>query len=378
MFTKKQTILFVTSLFVIVGIVVFSKVVYMFAISAIIAYLLFPTMKFITDKTGIKRGLAIPITLIVVLIIITLIVSLFTPILTEQINDFINLIPGYSKSFLDYINSLDEVMQKFGIDGGLLANIQVLIQENYQSLVKALGSVAGGLFNKLAVIPGVLVDIFFIVMFVVYFLFDGDKMIKGFTGLFNPHTKKMVIGVLDKSHIMVWNYLKMKTVLAAGMALVTWIGLMILGIENAFLFAFIAFLFDFIPYIGSIVGGVFPCVVALIDGGLVKFLLVLAFIIIVQQIQGSVISPKLQADSVGIHPLVGLFALLACSQIWGGIGMFISVPVAGFVQIVCVDVRKYYLTLKNKTDRYNSVDIEETEILPAKSVPPKKPIQRKK
>ncbi len=347
MFTKKQTIFFITVVSVIVGVIVFSKTVYLFGIAAIIAYMLYPLMTLIENKAKVKKGFSIPITLILVVVVLTLIVSLFTPILTKQVNSFINLLPVYSERFLEYISSLDEVLASFGIDGGLLSNIQTLIKENYQTLVKALGSIAGNVFVKLSVIPGILFDASFIFMFVIYFLIDGDRMIASFRSLFtDKNTNRIVSTVLEKSHTMVWNYLKMKTLLAGMMAVVMWIGFMIIGLENAFLFAFIAFLFDFIPYVGAYVAAAFPAIIALIDGGFTKLIIVLVFIIIVQQVQGSIVAPKFQADSVGIHPLVGLFALLACSQLWGGIGMFISVPVAGFVQILCLEVRSYYLTLK--------------------------------
>ena len=73
-------------------------------------------------------------------------------------------------------------------------------------------------------------------------------------------------------------------------------------------------------------------------------LAVTVFVIIVQQIEGNIISPKVQGDAAGIHPITVMFALLVCNQIWGTIGMLISTPVAAVVKLVIREMYSYVIS----------------------------------
>ena len=84
-------------------------------------------------------------------------------------------------------------------------------------------------------------------------------------------------------------------------------------------------------------------VFALITGGLSLAIKVAVIVIVVQQIEGNVVAPKVQSDAVNIHPLGVMFALLACSELWGPVGMLISTPVAVVFKTVIREIYNYIL-----------------------------------
>ena len=80
-----------------------------------------------------------------------------------------------------------------------------------------------------------------------------------------------------------------------------------------------------------------------ITGGIGLAVKILIFVLIVQQIEGNVVAPKLQGKSVDLHPIWVMFALLACSEIWGPIGMLISTPVAAVVKTALRELYYYMI-----------------------------------
>jgi len=115
----------------------------------------------------------------------------------------------------------------------------------------------------------------------------------------------------------------------------SYIALIIIGIDFAFFWAFIIFLLNFIPTIGSLVATLFPAIMALLQlGSLQSALTVLAAIGAIQIVIGNLIEPKIMGNSLNISSLVVLLALTFWGSVWGIVGMLISVPITVMMIIV--------------------------------------------
>ena len=169
------------------------------------------------------------------------------------------------------------------------------------------------------------------------------KMIEGGVSALPQRAATRVSRVLYESNRYTWKYLGTRVLISLGMAITSYIGFSIIGLRYALLFAILAFVMDFIPYFGSIIAGVVDSVFALITGGVGLAVKVLIFVLIVQQIEGNVVAPKLQGKSVDLHPIWVMFALLACSESWGLIGMLISTPVAAVVKTALRELYYYMI-----------------------------------
>ena len=75
-----------------------------------------------------------------------------------------------------------------------------------------------------------------------------------------------------------------------------------------------------------------------------EYLETLIFVLVVQQIEGNIIAPKVQGDAAGIHPITVMFALLACNRIWGTLGMLVSTPVAAIVKLIIREMYDYVIS----------------------------------
>ena len=102
----------------------------------------------------------------------------------------------------------------------------------------------------------------------------------------------------------------------------------------AFVLAVVTFFAGFIPIIGAVTAGALAVVIALVSNGLINALLVLALILLVQQIEGNVLQPVLQSKAMGLHAAIVLLSVTVGSTLAGIIGAFLAVPVAATIATV--------------------------------------------
>jgi predicted PurR-regulated permease PerM len=108
----------------------------------------------------------------------------------------------------------------------------------------------------------------------------------------------------------------------------------VLGVPLAIPLAVLTFLGGFVPIVGALVAGTLSVLVALVSNGFTTALIVLALILVVQQLEGNVLQPILQGRSLRLHAAVVLLAVTAGSTLYGIAGAFLSVPVVAAAAVV--------------------------------------------
>lgn len=110
--------------------------------------------------------------------------------------------------------------------------------------------------------------------------------------------------------------------------------LLLFGVDYAIVWGGFSFMFNFIPNIGSIFSVVFPTLMSLIQYGSFGYTgVILVTLIVVQNLIGNIIEPKIFGDRLGLNPLVILISLLLWGYLWGIVGMFMSVPLTAIIKI---------------------------------------------
>jgi predicted PurR-regulated permease PerM len=122
-------------------------------------------------------------------------------------------------------------------------------------------------------------------------------------------------------------------------ALFIGIGLLVLGVPLVVPLAVLTFLGAFIPIIGAFVAGAFAVLIALVSKGFTVALIVLAIVVVVQQLEGNVLQPIIQGRGFNLHAGVVILAVTAGGSLAGIIGAFLAVPVAALVAVVYRYVR---------------------------------------
>jgi predicted PurR-regulated permease PerM len=117
------------------------------------------------------------------------------------------------------------------------------------------------------------------------------------------------------------------------------VGLLIVGIKNAVLLAGIAALLTVIPYVGTVLGGLFPVMMALLTADTQTALWAGVVMIVIQAIDNYFIEPNVVGGEVNLSALWSILSILAGGMIWGVAGMIVFLPLFGIIKIICDHVQ---------------------------------------
>ncbi len=276
-----------------------------------------PVMFWLTAKK-VPAGIAVSI------IVLTLIILGFfiSSILGTSVNGFSDNLPDYQKRLHDVTQSIGVSLSHLGIQ------IQVEELKKIFNLGKAMGFV-GSTFNQ---VLGTLTNIFLILMTVIFLLLELHSFRYKFKLISrNPEQTMTRLEHVSKT---IAGYFKIKAFTSFITALPIFIVLSIMGIDFPVLWGMVAFLFNFIPNIGSIIAAVPVILLALIQFGFIAAGEVAFLYLAMNSLIGSFLEPRLMGKSLGLSTLVVFLSLVFWGWLLGPIGMFLSVPLTMSFKII--------------------------------------------
>ncbi len=144
-----------------------------------------------------------------------------------------------------------------------------------------------------------------------------------------------VKGIFLKIDRAVQAYLNSMVIISFLTGALSYIALLIMGVDFPILWAFLIFMLNFIPYLGSFIATLLPASIAVFQyGNGMYFIYVLAVLMTIQMILGNFVQPKLMGKSLNISPIAVLLAFAFWGSIWGVTGMILSVPISSMVLII--------------------------------------------
>jgi len=150
----------------------------------------------------------------------------------------------------------------------------------------------------------------------------------------DPETQGRVRTIIKNIDTSIQRYIWVKVVVSAATGLLTFFALKYFNVNFNQFWGLMAFVLNFIPYIGSLLAIAMPSVIALVQFNDISMFLSVALTLSVIQITlGSIIDPRLLGDSLNISPIMIIFSLAAWGMIWGIPGMFLSIPILAMVVI---------------------------------------------
>jgi predicted PurR-regulated permease PerM len=287
------------------------------------------------QRRGVPRGAGAGIVLFG---FVTIILGLFAIAGSTIVAGFDELkqeaLAGFDK-FLGWLTTGPLQLDQAQIDNWV-ATATTWLQENWAGVANGALSVTGTIGTMFAGIAIGLLALFF-------FMRDGRSMwlwaAKTLTGRNAPQ--------VDNAGRNAWITLRRYTMTSAFVAFVDAVGIglaaWLLGIPLVLPIMIMVFLFSFIPLFGATISGAIAVAVALVDGGWVTALIMLGAVIVVQQIEGSILYPWLFGKAVSIHPMVVLVSVSTGTLVAGLFGAVIAVPLVAFGYAFAVGLRKEYV-----------------------------------
>jgi len=315
---------------IILGLVAFFFVLYIgqdiiipLIYATLIAILLNPLVNKLQRK--MNRALAILIALVLAMIFVGLLVYFISsqlsmlsdsfPQLEQKFNLLFKQVTGW---FADQFNVSDKKVQ------GWVDNAKADEMKNSSQLIG----------TTLSTISGMLIMFFLLPVYVFMVLFYKPLLLSFISMLFPANEHATVVDVLTETKGLIQKYLVGLLLEALIVAILNTAGLLILGIQYAFLLGVLGALLNMIPYIGGIVATALPMIIALTTKEPVYALYVLFLYILVQFIDNNFLVPKIVASKVQINALVSIVVVLIGGAMWGIPGMFLSIPLTAIVKVM--------------------------------------------
>lgn len=237
--------------------------------------------------------------------------------------------------FLANLTENIDALRPLGIDTSLVQEQARKLLSNFTSFSGRIVQVVGGIFGNIFVFMAILVIGF-------YLLLERKNLDKHLLRLFGEKSSERVAQIVDKIEQRLGKWLRAQLSLMVLVGILTYIGLLILGLDYALPLAILAGLLEIIPNIGPIVASIPGIIAGLVISPWMGLATAIMYIV-VQQLENQVIVPQVFARETGVSPLVAIPALFAGFKIGGVAGAFLAIPVVILIEILVAE----YFTSKN-------------------------------
>lgn len=282
-------------------------------------------------RRGVSRLFSVIILYALIAGVFLGILFLFVPPVLGDTAGFLQGIPAQLSSI--NISEATHGLVPFGNVGEALSSADVL-----KNISQALGDSTGGALTTLSAFFGGVASFVLIIVFAIYFSVQ-ETGVDDFLRIVTPVKHQVyVLNLWKRSQDKIGKWMQGQIVLALIVGVLSYLGLMILGIPYALLLAVLAAFCELIPIFGQIIAGVPAILIAFGHGGPTEALLVLGLYLVIQQFESHLIYPIVVKKVVGIPPLIVILALLVGYKLLGFLGVLISVPIAGAMQELVSDI----------------------------------------
>jgi AI-2 transport protein TqsA len=289
------------------------QVVVPFVWAVFLTIILKPFIRVQKKYLHLPKGIAIVVTLLLVFALLTLVGGL----IASSVRDF-------AADARQYEETIERMVKDVG-SMGVLKKLGIELPEeiDFVSLVPT-GTIRGVFVTMTNAMMGLLSRAMLVMLFAIFLLVgSGDD---------DEHKE----GVADEMTLSVKQYISTKVTVSAVTGLLVFVVLWLLGVPYAISFGAFAFILNFIPSIGSIISTLLPLPVLLFNPAISTVTLVLAIAVpgSIQLAVGNAIEPKMMGQSLDLHPVTVLIALIFWGMLWGFEGMILGVPITVIVKII--------------------------------------------
>ncbi len=309
---------------VITGLLYFANILKPFVI-AILVWFIINQLKEALGRITIK-GRALPggVRSLLAFLMIFLLTYLLVELLIINLEGIAASMPAYLSNLNKYFDEISALLH------------DPKYAEHLQSWINGFdfAGIATSLVNSFS---GFIANIAIVLVYVIFFLLEDASRHLKLQALFPEKGKKYNKFMSNLGNISqaIRSYIWQKTAISLITGSISFVILLIMGVEYAFLWSSLIFLFNFIPYIGPLFSSLFPSIFAILTtGNIMQFVYVFAAMESVQIILGNFIEPKMMGKGTNIGPVIVIVALAFWGMIWGIVGMILAVPVTAVLVII--------------------------------------------
>ena len=286
-------------------------------------------------------GIGIVFTIII--LIFSILVYFFGPIISTQVESFTELAPEKVEEVTEESDTLLSGFQLGGISG---TEIKAKAIDYLENLSESLLNNVMDILTMLMNITIVLI----VVPFVLFFLLKDDEKFVPHLIKYLPEEHKLEGKKLLKDVDQTLSaFIVGQALVAAVVGILMYVGYLIIGLDYALSLAIFAMFLIIVPFLGPIIGIIPALFVALMSGDLWMAVKVVLVLLVVQQIEGNLITPNIMGNRLNIHPLTIILLLMIAGALYGFIGILIAIPTYAVVKTLVHNFR-LFIRLRKKRE----------------------------
>ncbi|GAG60587.1 unnamed protein product [marine sediment metagenome] len=300
-----------------------------FSIALILAYFFDPLYKFLINKK-VPKVLSIIVVFGIIIALLILTIVFLIPSVINQLNVLYNEIPNFINNYQNLILSLKPQLSKF-IDP---ADVETLLKENLSELQKNVLSFSQTIIIYLSnIVSSITFGIVIIPLILFYLLRDMLMFKENLYTFVSKENKKEFKEVLEEIDHIVSGFIRGRIIVCFIVGTLIGIGLYFLNLKFALIIGIVSGIFNFVPYLGPIVGVILALIFALGNPWWVLLMIVVLFVL-VNQIEAIFLNPNILGKELGLHPLTVILSMLICGLLLGILGVLVAVPLAAILKVL--------------------------------------------
>jgi predicted PurR-regulated permease PerM len=304
-----------------------------------LSFALEPAVDYLASR-GWKRGRATGLIFLILFAALVLLIALIVPAVISGFNSLVQNAPSLIDRLSDWLRPLgirlstDELIQK--------------LQENAQQVISSASNVAGTVFGIASSLIGGLFRWAAIGLFTFYFVAEGPQLRRALLSRLQPERQERVLFVLEQAIRQTGGYFYSRLLLAVINGTGMYATLRLTNVPFAAPLAiFEGIVAEFIPIVGTYIGGAVPILVAFLSSAAgvaspTAGYWAVGYVLVYQQIENYILSPRITARTMSLHPAVAFAAALIGGALGGVFAAFLALPVAGVIQAAVKEWSKSY------------------------------------
>jgi len=307
----------------------FNQVVFILFIAIVLGTVIRPVVTWL-HRRGLPRIAGVILVYLLLLALLISFVLLLFPLIVEQGTTIAAAVPGYYQSLREwmanYPNQLIVRLSEF-----LPATLPDLepVQQTGQQMLASAGQALGYVASAAKVIFMATA----ILLLALHWTLDGPRTIRSLLLLVPMGQRESISELILAMETKVGFYIAGQGVLCLVIGIMALVAYLLIGLPNALVLALVAGLLEVVPMVGPLLGAI-PAALVALSIGPDKLVWVIVATVVIQQLENSLLVPRVMSKAVGVNPFVTLLALFAFSSLFGISGALMAIPMAAIIQLL--------------------------------------------
>jgi AI-2 transport protein TqsA len=263
-----------------------------------------------------------------VLIISFFIIGIIGYFLFAQANSLIKDLPLYWNTIIEFSAKLLNKYKEF------FPQTKDLDLTGFQ--LQDFSGVTKYLFRGISTTISFLFSLLLVLFLTLFILNDQNMLKKKLIRAFGRSKEKAGVEILEEINKQIKGFILVKFGTSFALAIIFTLGLLIIGVNYAYILGPLAGILNLIPYVGPIIGAIPPLIVAGVQfKAVMPVVWVLVLFLVFQNLEGNIITPRLMGDKLNLSPLAVLVSVMFWTWLWGAIGIILAIPITASVKVIC-------------------------------------------